>query len=367
MTSPSSAIILLGGFGTRLRPFTLKHPKPLISVLNQPMFHYLLSQLKAAGVRDIALALGYKAAHFRRLLGDGRSRGVRFFYSVEKEPLGTGGAIRKASRHVKGTSFVLNGDALSDIDLTVLEVFHRRRKSEATLTLTPVDDTSSFGVVETARDGRITSFIEKPKPGQTSCNVVNAGCYLFEPSVFASIPSDRPVSLEREIFPSLLQQGRPFFGHVHRGFWSDVGTLPSYAAAHRDLLARFKGWRALYGLKAREIRPGVWAAPGVRVHPSAVLRGKILLGEGTRVEAGARLTGYVCAGPETSIGEGARVADSVLHGGVRIDPGVRVSGLLAGDHSRVKGGCPAPAPGLALGERETWSGSPLVDPEGHSA
>jgi NDP-sugar pyrophosphorylase family protein len=347
------AILLLGGLGTRLRPFTLHRPKPLLPVLNRPILFYQLAQVKAAGVREVILALGHKAAHFRRSMGDGRKWGMRFRYSIENEPLGTGGAIGLAGRFADGPALVLNGDILSDIDLAAFAAFHRKKRAEATLALTPVEDPSAFGVIETDRTGRVLSFTEKPPPGQAPANTINAGFYLFEPSVFRAIPAGRPVSVERETFPALLAAQRPLYGFRHDGFWADVGTLPSYLAVHAGLLRRYDAWRTRFRLGGRRLRPGVWADRGVVVAPSARLKGRVLLGEGCRVGGDVRLEGTVCVGPRVVIAPGAYIKDSILHAGARVGANARLDGAVVGEKARLPAGAVLP-PGAAAAPGVPW-------------
>lgn len=349
--TPRSAVILLGGLGTRLRPFTLNTPKPLLPLVGRPMIVHQIDRLRRAGVRGVVLALGYKADQFRRVLGDGRRLGVKLVYSPERTPLGTGGAIALAARHVSGPTFVLNGDTLTDLDFGALSRFHARNQSEASFSLVAVPDPSMFGVIETGSGGRVRAFLEKPSPGQTPAKTINAGCYLFEPSVFQAIPSGRAVSVEREVFPALLKAGRRLFGLLHDGYWSDVGTLEAYHRAHRDiLLGRVRG--ALSGVM---LRKGVWGEPGARLHKSVKTEGTFFVGAKARLDAGVVLSGWACIGPGARIEKGAEISESVLHAGVRVGAGAAVvralvgKDVVLGPESRV-------TPGSALGPGSFWSG-----------
>jgi mannose-1-phosphate guanylyltransferase len=300
-----NALILLGGLGTRLRPFTLDRPKPLLPLLNRPFIAHQLDQLKKCGVRRVVLALGYKAAHFRRVLGDGKKWGVRFVYSLEKEPLGTGGAIRNALPHLEGPALILNGDAYSDMDLGALIKFHRAKKAKGTLALYRVENPSAFGLVAVDSRGRVIRFLEKPSAEEAAAvATINAGAYFFEPEVIQRIPAGRAVSIEREVFPALLRESVALYGFLHRGYWADIGTLKTYWGTHRDLL----GSRAL-------------AAPGTRIVKGAVLEGFVCLGENCVVEAGARLR------------------DSVVLAGTRIGPGSEVVKSLVGEKCRIGAHC----------------------------
>jgi mannose-1-phosphate guanylyltransferase len=289
------------------------------------------------------LALGHKAAHFRRFLGDGRSWKVKFIYSLESVPLGTGGAIRNALKWVQGPTLILNGDVLCDLDLDAFVGFHKKNKAEATLSLVSVPDPSAFGLIETEKGGRIRSFLEKPSQNQISVDTINAGHYLFEPSIFNEIPAGRAVSVEREVFPGLLQGGRRLFGYHHKGYWSDIGTLKSYHAAHGDLLR---------DTKHRLGRSG-GRAPGVKVDRTAVIRGDVLLGPGCRIGAGAVLEGFVCVGAGAVVEERAVVVDSVLHARCRVGAEARVESALVGEGARIGAACRV-GPGVAVAPASLW-------------
>lgn len=307
-----NALILLGGLGTRLRPLTLDTPKPLLPILNRPFLAYQIDLLKKFGVREVVLALGHQSAHFQERLGDGRAWGVRFIYSVEKEPLGTGGAIRLARPHLQQRSFVLNGDIFSDFNLTALVACHEQSRAEATLALVEVDNPAAYGLVQTSSEGTVTRFIEKPTGPSFPCRTINAGCYLFEPSVVDAIPEGRSVSVEREVFPGLLAAGRRVAGWSHAGYWSDIGTLSTYWSTHRDLLTAGR-----VGDGARR-RGGVWTGTGAVVSPRVEARGRVLVGAGARVAAGVRLEGHVTIGSNARVGTGARLSDCVVLAGARV-------------------------------------------------
>lgn len=233
------AVILLGGLGTRLLPLTARTPKPLLPFLHRPFIAHQLDLLKKCGVREVVLALGHKAAHFRRYLGDGRRFGLRFRYSIEKKPLGTGGAIRQTLHFWDGPAFVLNGDIFARFNLPAMVLAHRRARAEGSIALVRVKDARAYGLVEAEKNGRLLGFREKPPrrvPGW-----VNAGAYLLSPGLIEGIPSGRAVSVEREVFPGLLRQGHRLQAFRHRGYWSDIGTLESYWSTQRDLLVRAVG------------------------------------------------------------------------------------------------------------------------------
>lgn len=339
----TQGLILLGGLGTRLRPLTLHQPKPLLPILNRPFLSYQILALKRAGVREVVLALGHKAAHFRRALGNGARWGVRFVYSVEKKPLGTGGAMGLAARHIQDTTIILNGDVFADFDLKGLLASHRQRKARVTLTLVEVEDPSAFGVVRLDPQGAVKAFVEKPPAGTVPDRTINAGCYVFEPSVFRDIPWNRPVSVERETFPGLLNVGAPVYGVIHRGYWSDIGTLPSYWKTHADL-HRQKSILDRLGVKK------VFWKKGGGVHPTARVTGSLVLGAGARVGPETVLEGPVTLGAGVVVGKGARLSQCVVLDNTRIGERSVVERSVVGAHS-VIGADARVGPGQVVGDR----------------
>ncbi|MEY3266637.1 MAG: hypothetical protein RJA15_1083 [Actinomycetota bacterium] len=204
------AVVLVGGFGTRLRPLTLTTPKPLLPIANVRQLEHLIASLGAAGVTEVVLAIGFKPEPFLQAFPDGVCAGIPIHYAVEPEPLDTAGAIAFAARHagISDTFVVMNGDILCDVNLADLVAFHKAHGAEGTLHLTPVDDPSQYGVVEVDDKGWVQRFVEKPQPGETSSNVVNAGTYVLEPSVINRIPEGQRVSIERIVFPAMVADGR---------------------------------------------------------------------------------------------------------------------------------------------------------------
>lgn len=334
-----NALILLGGVGSRLRPLTLSRPKPLLPILNRPFISYQIDLLKKFGVRRVVLALGHQAAHFRRQLGTGKNWGVQFIYSLEKEPLGTGGAIRHALPHLRGSAVILNGDILSDFNLEKMASVHKRKKADATLALVEVSDPSAFGLVETDGNGRIHRFLEKPSGDTFPVRTVNAGCYFFEPKVVERIPAGRSISIEREIFPALLSEGVHLESYRHTGYWSDIGTLQSYWRTHQDLHEAGRWPRGLHFGRGLLSKKGLFCAEGARVEKNVRVQGTALLGRGAWVGASVTLKGRVTLGAHVRIEEGAHVEDSVILDGARIGPRTRVERSIVGAGGVVQGDC----------------------------
>ena len=238
------AVVLVGGFGTRLRPLTLHTPKQMLPIGDRPMIEWVIEHLAHHGIDEAVLSLGYRPDAFATAYPDGHCAGVELHYAVEDQPLDTAGAIRFAamSAGISERFVVMNGDVLTDLDVTALVDFHDRAGAEATVTLHEVDDPSRYGVVQTDDDGRVLAFVEKPAAGEAPSNLINAGAYVLEPSVLDRIDDGRPVSIERDTFPALVAD-RALYAMVDGGvYWLDAGTPETYLQAQLDLVA---GRRAL--------------------------------------------------------------------------------------------------------------------------
>jgi mannose-1-phosphate guanylyltransferase len=337
------AAILIGGQGTRLRPFTLESPKPLLPVLNRPFLEYQFRVLRAHGVRETVLCVSYLAGAFRRAFGDGGRLGLKLRYSLETIPLGTGGAVKHAEKFLGGgPALVLNGDVLNALDLRQFLSFHRARRAEISIALTRVKDPTQYGLVLTDEKGYVKRFLEKPSWDEVETNTINAGAYLFEPSVFAHIPAGKNFSLERGLFPERLAAGGKMGGWVTPGYWIDIGTVEKYLQVHLDILegrAPFKAdgsrARALKGTDGAKVAAG----PGVRVAPFARFSGAVSLGRGVSVGRGAQLSDCVVL-EGASIGDGARLERCIVGAGARVGthailgPGAALAGgSRVGDYS----------------------------------
>jgi len=329
------AIVLVGGEGTRLRPLTYSTPKQLLPVVEVPMLERVLAHLGRHGVDEAILSIGYRPDAFAAAYPDGVAAGVRLSYAVEPELLDTAGAIRFAAAHagIEDTFIVVNGDVLTDLDVTALVAFHRGHGAEATINLTAVDDPSRFGVVPTDDRGRVIAFVEKPPPGEAPTNLINAGTYVLEPSVLGRIPADRRVSIERETFPALAADGA-LYASASESYWLDTGTPAAYLQAHADLLDGTRPGTPAPGATALADR--VWAlnAPCIEgdVQPSS------LVGAAAVVALGAAVRDSVI-GAGALVAPGAAVTGSVLLPGAHIGEGASVSGSVIGPGAVVGAGC----------------------------
>lgn len=340
------AIILVGGQGTRMRPLTDHLPKNIVPLCGTPFLTYQIEFLKKAGIREVVFSIGYRAADIRKVYGNGKKLGVRIHYALEKEPLGTAGAIKNSERFVKGSPVaVLNGDILTDISLSKMIAFHRKNRNLATLGLVKVEDPTIYGLVLLDAKGRITRFLEKPTREEAVTDTINAGVYFFEPGVFDLIPAGVNYSSERALFPGLLAAKAAFGGFVWKGYWQDIGTPHKYLTTNWDVL---KGAFPVFGFK----RKGeLYLGKGVRIAKGAKVKGPSILGDGCRVGKGAEILPYTVLGKKCVIGEGASLSKSVLWDGVRIGKGGRVSETVLGRRCSVAEGHLVP-PGTVLGDGE---------------
>lgn len=348
---PLQAVILAGGMGTRLRPLTLRRPKPIVPLLNVPFLRYQLGLLRAHGVRDVILSVSHQPEVIRRTmaaepLGDITLRDV-----VEPEPLGTAGGVRNAADLVEGRVVVLNGDVLTDLDLSAMLRAHEECGAQATIYLTPVENPTAYGLVELDADGRVRRFLEKPGWDEITTNTVNAGVYILESELLDLIPKGQPYSIEREFFPMLLERRVPFHGFVSPGYWLDIGTAAKYLQAHQDLLGGLA--RAHVAPVGRRDADGV-VHPTASVAPSARLRGPLVLGEQCRIEADAVVGPGVVLGAGSVVEAGAHVEDAVLWEEVQVGTGARVRGALIGRASRI-GARAVVSAGAVLGDESRLS------------
>lgn len=334
------AIVLVGGFGTRLRPLTYDVPKPLLPIGNRPMVEHMVSWLGSHGIKEVILSLAFRPQAFVEAFPDGTCAGVALVCASEPEPLDTAGAIGFAAREagIDDTFVVLNGDVLTNLDLGRLIAVHRRCGAEGTLHLTPVEDPSAFGVVVVDGAGRVERFVEKPPRAEAPANTINAGTYVLEPSMLARIAPDRRVSIEREVFPAMVAD-RTLYALATDDYWIDTGKPDTYLQANLDVLEGRYGAGAGAAVVATStevdetamvsrsvLGAGVRVEPGAHVHESVVFAGAVvesgasvvrsLIGERAVVGAGASLSGLCVIGNDARVDAGAHLE------GVRIpEPG----------------------------------------------
>jgi mannose-1-phosphate guanylyltransferase len=324
-----NAVILVGGFGTRLRPLTLTVPKQMLPVAGATMIERVVEHLAAHGVDRAVLALGYRPDVFRRAFPDGRCHGVELVYAVEPEPLDTGGAVGFAARAagIDDTFIVVNGDVLTDLDVSELVAAHRESGAEGTIALTPVDDPSRYGVVPIDVHGRVTAFIEKPPPGEAPSNWINAGTYVLEPSVLDRIEPDRKVSIEREVFPAMVAD-LSLFALEREGRWIDAGTPSAYIDASLAYIDGTAGAEPPIAADAKVSATATversWVGGGAVVGAGAVVEDSLVL-PGAWIGEGA-VVHHSIIGPRAFVGTGAKIdALSVVGEGAQVQAGAVLS------------------------------------------
>ena len=302
------AILLVGGFGTRLMPLTRNTPKPMLTVAGIPVTEHQLMMAKAAGIKEIVLATSYLSEVFTPYFGDGSQWGMSIKYAVEKEPLGTGGAIRNAAQllNTQESVVILNGDVLSAHDLSGQIRQHEEHDADVTLHLTQVEDARAFGCVPTDADGRVTAFLEKMDNPVT--NQINAGCYVFNPRVISSIPLDTVVSVERETFPQLVAQGAKIFGYLENAYWLDIGTPKALLKASTDIVLRTGAGLVM---------------PGATVDPTAQITAGSCVGRGSSVGAETQIQGSIIEAGAI-IGSQVIITNSFVAAGAVVENGAQI-------------------------------------------
>lgn len=334
MSNPAQtdAVILVGGKGTRLRPLTVSTPKPMLPTAGYPFLEHLLARIRTAGIEHVILGTSYKAEVFEEYFGDGSDFGLEIEYVVEDKPLGTGGGIRNIYDRLRfDTAMIFNGDVLSGTDLNAVLDTHERNDADVTLHLVRVPDPSAFGCVPTDDDGRVQAFLEKTEDPPT--DQINAGCYVFKREVIESIPAGRPVSVERETFPTLLEEGARVFGHVDAAYWRDMGRPEDFVRGSSDLVRGVAPSPLLEGRTGESL---VDESAGVR--DGVILLGGTVVGRGSEIGAGSRLDDTVVFDGVT-IEPGAVIQDSIIASGARIGANARLRGCVIGEGAQIGARC----------------------------
>ncbi len=323
------AIVLVGGEGTRLRPLTAKVPKPALTLVDRPFLAYMIEWLAGHGVTEVVLACGFLPDVLQAALADEEERaGVTIRYVVEPEPLGTAGAIRFAADalgdELEERFLALNGDVLTDLDLSALLRAHEGWGAAATIGLHPVENSSAFGLVQSDDGGAVLEFLEKTgeaKPGE-----INAGMYVLQRSVLDLIAPGENVSIERDVFPRLVGGG--LHGLLLDGYWVDIGTPERYRQASWDIL------EGRVETRVEATSAGVLVDPGAQVESTAKIGPRAVIGPGCQIAAGAQISDSVIL-DHCTVGADARVVDSILSPGADVPPGAVVEGAVAAEGERI--------------------------------
>jgi mannose-1-phosphate guanylyltransferase len=346
------AVILVGGEGTRLRPLTSLTPKPVIPLVDRPFLVYMIEWLRSHGVDDVILSCGFEPTKVRDALGDGSQLGVRLHYVVEPEPRGTAGALKEAEEHLHDRFLMLNGDVLTDIDLTAQIAQHEATGATGTLALAPVSDPSAYGLVRLQSDGAVKEFVEKPSADEIDTNLISAGAYVLERSVLDMIAPGRNVSIEREIWPALVGNG--LYGYAANGaYWLDIGTPERYMQGTFDILEGNVRTRVAERLGPELLAVGEGVDVAGRIVPPAVV------GDGSRIAAGAHVGSLAVLGPGVEVGERAKVERAVVLAGARIGAGAELVDCIVAPNARIGAGTVVSG-GAVLGEGVSIGGGNVL-------
>ncbi len=324
------AVILVGGEGTRLRPLTYNTPKAMVPILNRPFLEHMLGYLNRHGVTDAILAMGYLPDPIQNYFGDGTKFGVKLTYLVEESPLGTAGAVKNAESYIDGTFIVFNGDILTQIDLTAMMKQHQETKPKASIALTPVDNPTIYGVVETDAQNMVKRFVEKPSWGEVATNMINAGIYILEPEVLTQIPASTHSMFEHDIFPSLLDMGEPILSYPSDAYWIDIGTPEKYLKVHHDLLLQ---WGKRH----------VQAEGESHIHPTADIKGPVLIGEGCTIAEDTKIKGPTVLGARCRVDKGAVIEGAVLWDEAQVGEKATLKNCVIGSCCHIQERCHIPA------------------------
>lgn len=330
------AVVMAGGEGSRLRPMTVRRPKPLTPVANRPIMDHIVRLLRRHGLTEVVTTLHYLSDEIQSYFGDGSDFGVQISHSIEDLPLGTAGSVKGAEKLLKDAPFVIiSGDALTDCDITKALEWHREKGSMATILLKRVPNPLDFGIVITSHDGKIERFLEKPGWSEVFSDTVNTGMYILEPEVLEMMEPGKAYDWSQDIFPRLLAEGKPLYGHIIDDYWSDIGAIDQYRVAQRDLL----GGSVELEIPGEEIRPGVWVGQRTIIDETAEIEGPVVIGADCRIKARAVI------GPNSSIGdgclieEGARVSDSIVWEHCYIGQNSTLEGTIVCQRTVVKREC----------------------------
>jgi mannose-1-phosphate guanylyltransferase/phosphomannomutase len=351
------AVVMAGGEGTRLRPLTSNQPKPMVPIVGKPCMEHILELLRSHGFEDVVVTVAFMPQAIRSYFGNGENLGVNIEYSVEESPLGTAGSVRLASGRLDGTTLIISGDALCDFDLSKIVEFHREKGAAVTIGLKSVENPLEFGIVVTDEDGKVERFLEKPSWGQVFSDTINTGIYVLEPEVLKHIPTDRPYDFSKELFPLLLEMGRPIYGYVCEGYWQDIGNLDQYRQANFDALDE----KVSLNVSGLKIRGDVWIGEGVEIDDVEGVEGPAFVGNYARISPEASVGPYSILGPGTTLRERGRVARSVIDASCYIGRSAMVEGAIIGrncdirPHARIH-------EGVAIGDQVTIGDQSVIYP-----
>jgi len=351
------AVVMAGGEGTRLRPLTSNQPKPMVPIVGKPCMEHILELLRSHGFVDVIVTVAFLPQAIRGYFGDGETLGIDIGYSVEESPLGTAGSVRHAAKQLDETFLVISGDALCDVDLSELVAFHKERGAAVTIGLKAVDNPLEFGIVVTDDEGRVERFLEKPSWGQVFSDTINTGIYVLEPEVLRHVPTDRSHDFSKELFPYLLDMGRPIYGYTLGGYWQDIGNLDQYRQANFDALEE----SVRLEIPGIRLRGNIWLGEGVEIDDLDQVEGPAYIGNYCRIAPSASVGSNSVLSNSVTLRERSRVVRSVIDASSHIGRASLVEGAILGRscdlraHVRIH-------EGVAIGDEVTIGSESVIMP-----
>ena len=351
------AVVMAGGEGTRLRPLTSNQPKPMVPVVGKPCMEHILELLRDHGMNEVIVTVAFLPQAIRSYFGQGESLGMQIGYSVEESPLGTAGSVRLAAKQLDETFLVISGDALCDLDLTALVDFHKEKGAAVTIGLKSVENPLEFGIVVTDEEGRIERFLEKPSWGQVFSDTINTGIYVLEPEVLKHVPTDRAYDFSKELFPYLLEMGRPLYGYVMDGYWQDIGNLDQFRQANFDALEE----NVRLNIPGIRIRGNVWLGEGVEIADLEQIEGPAYIGNYCRVAPDAQVGAHSVLSNSVTLRERTRVTRSVIDASTHIGRNSLIEGAILGRSCDIRAHVRIHE-GVAIGDEVTIGAETVVMP-----
>ena len=343
------AFILAGGKGAKLRPLTLHTPKPIVPLANIPFLFFQIDHIKRAEITEIILSLSYQPRKITDIFGDGMKYGVTMRYTHEDLPRGTAGAFKAAENLIDDTSIVLNGDVLTDTDLLNVIEYHRAKEAEATIVVARVMNPVGYGLVEAYSDGRVSRFTEKPPEDEVTGDTINAGIYILERSVLDRIPAEGTQSFERDLFPTMVQEGARVYAYLTHGYWQDIGSPQKYLEASFGIIS---GRTKLPSYPEKSCPPNNWQKPEISIDSFSILDGKCVIKTGVVIENSV-------LGEGCRVEEGALIKDSVLWSGTRVLPNARIERAIVGRQCHIGEGARLRS-GTVLGDKSIISDYSII-------
>ncbi len=352
------AVVMAGGEGSRLRPLTIRRPKPMVPIAGKPVMEHILNLLKRHGITEVVVTVQYLANNIEDYFGNGSQLGMRITYSREDVPLGTAGSVKNAEEQLTEPFLVISGDALTDYDVTELIKYHNEKKSLATLLLAHVHNPLEYGVIITNEEGHITQFLEKPSWGEVFSDTINTGIYMLDPKIFSYFEKNKQFDFSQELFPMMLKQGDPIYGYVaSSGYWCDVGNLSEYMRANADALQG----HVEVEIPAKNIGSNIWCEEGVEIADDAQLYGPIYLGRDCKVRPGAIIHGPSAIGRYSIVDERAQVDRSVVWNSSYIGERSELRGALVGSSTSIKSKA-VMFEGSVIGDNSTIQEGAIIQP-----